>query len=149
MRFHCRNLHCRGRLPRPTDVERNGFCCYGCYQRFYRSHCLICEEPMERKSAGQRICGKRRCRNALRSGHIDFGVYGARDVKLRSKMAMKSGPKSRDTIDRGIAWAIRVNACRIVAPWRVLKAEVEDHVPRFLPPDLVGPIDERPSDYVA
>lgn len=32
---------------------------------FYDKRCLVCENPMERKSAHQQVCGKRKCRNQL------------------------------------------------------------------------------------
>jgi hypothetical protein len=62
--------HCRGKLKEPVDNHRNAFCVSGCHRSFYRHRCLACEQPMERKTEGQLICGKRRCRNALRAGLI-------------------------------------------------------------------------------
>jgi hypothetical protein len=68
LRHYCRNPKCRMKLPAPVSIERNAFCCRGCYAAFFRHRCLICEEQMERKTEHQLICGKRKCRNALEAG---------------------------------------------------------------------------------
>jgi hypothetical protein len=65
LRRRCRNPKCRLKLPEPVSNEREAFCCRGCYRSFYRHRCLICEQPMERKTERQLVCGKRKCRNAL------------------------------------------------------------------------------------
>ena len=63
-RKRCR--HCQMNLPTPVTNAREAFCGRGCYGSFYRKRCLICEEPMERKSEHQKLCKKSKCRNALR-----------------------------------------------------------------------------------
>jgi hypothetical protein len=63
-RKRCR--HCKMDLPTPTSNAREAFCTRGCYSSFYRKRCLICEEAFVRKNEGQKLCGKRKCRNALR-----------------------------------------------------------------------------------
>jgi hypothetical protein len=67
VRHYCRNPKCRSKLPAPVTNEREAFCCRGCYTQFYRRRCVICEQPMERKTERQKICGKRRCINALQA----------------------------------------------------------------------------------
>ena len=62
-RKRCR--HCQMNLPVPVSNAREAFCGRGCYGSFYRKRCVICEEPMERKNEGQKLCGKRKCRNTL------------------------------------------------------------------------------------
>lgn len=42
--------------------------------RLDREGCLVCEAPMERETEQQLVCGKPKCRNALRTG-IGFGRY--------------------------------------------------------------------------
>jgi hypothetical protein len=63
----CRNPKCRSKLPLPVSNPREAFCARGCHGAFYRKRCLVCEEPMERKTGNQLICGKRKCRNALQA----------------------------------------------------------------------------------
>lgn len=63
MRVKCRR--CETKLDQPTSNDRSAFCCRGCFRMFYDKRCLVCEAPMERKSANQQICGKRKCRNHL------------------------------------------------------------------------------------
>jgi hypothetical protein len=74
LRQRCRNPHCRAKLPAPAANQRDAFCCRGCYAAFYHSRCVICEEVMERKSGNQKVCGRRKCRAALkaRTSHSDF-----------------------------------------------------------------------------
>jgi hypothetical protein len=122
LRHMCRNLKCRMKLPAPVSNEREAFCCRGCYRAFYRKRCLVCEQPMERKTEHQKLCGKRKCRSAFRAGAA-LGRY------LPSSAA-STAPKTPDFIDskqppkpdRGIEWAIAVNSSRIRAPRHVLDA---------------------------
>jgi hypothetical protein len=65
VRYRCRNLRCRSKLPAPVANTREAFCARGCHSSFYRKRCLVCEGPMERKTERQLVCGKRTCRNAL------------------------------------------------------------------------------------
>jgi hypothetical protein len=74
LRRRCRNPKCRLKLPEPVSNEREAFCCRGCYGSFYRRRCLICEQPMERETERQLVCGKRKCRNAL-AARCGLGRY--------------------------------------------------------------------------
>jgi hypothetical protein len=65
-RVFCRNQRCRSKLPEPTHSDRNAFCSKFCCTQFYRSRCVICEEPMQRTNGRQMTCRRRACRNALR-----------------------------------------------------------------------------------
>jgi hypothetical protein len=61
-RHHCRNPHCRSKLPAPTENEHHAFCTRGCHTSFYRSRCLVCEDPMRRKREDQKLkSGHRTC----------------------------------------------------------------------------------------
>jgi hypothetical protein len=67
-RHYCRNPRCRSKLPAPVANLRDAFCTKGCHKSFYLHRCLVCEGPLERKAEHQIVCGKRKCRNALRAG---------------------------------------------------------------------------------
>jgi hypothetical protein len=100
MRHFCRNPRCRSKLPAPVSNPREAFCTRGCHSSFYRKLCLVCEQPMVRKTEHQLICGKRRCRNALRANN-DFGRYHASSVGIDPlKTSIKSGIKTGVTTDR-------------------------------------------------
>jgi hypothetical protein len=95
LRHRCRNPKCRSKLPAPVANEREAFCARGCHGGFYRKRCLVCEAPMERKTEHQLVCGKRKCRNALKA-NIGFGRYHAPSnvvsgLKTPIKPGMKSG----------------------------------------------------------
>jgi hypothetical protein len=74
LRHRCRYPRCRSKLPAPVSNPREAFCARGCHSSFYRHRCLICEEPMERKTERQLVCGKRACRNALQTSE-SLGRY--------------------------------------------------------------------------
>jgi hypothetical protein len=104
LRHYCRNSRCRSKLPTPVSNPRDAFCTKGCHSSFYRRRCLICEQPMERRTETQLICGKRRCRNALQA-RIGLGRYvppsdGVSPLENPIKMGIKSG------VAGGRAWRI-------------------------------------------
>ena len=72
LRQRCRNPRCRGKLKLPTYNVRDAFCCRGCFTGFYRSRCLVCEEPIVRKTEGQRLCQRPKCRNEFRRDRARF-----------------------------------------------------------------------------
>jgi hypothetical protein len=105
MRYYCRNPKCRSKLPAPVSNPREAFCARGCHTSFYRKRCLVCEQPMERKTEHQLVCGKRRCRNALQ-GSFDGGRYHASSNVVRpSKTPDFIDPKTALKPDR---------------PWRIV-----------------------------
>jgi hypothetical protein len=55
LRHRCRNKHCRSKLRQPVDNPHHAFCARGCFESFYRSRCLVCEEPMRRKRESQKL----------------------------------------------------------------------------------------------
>jgi hypothetical protein len=131
-RHYCRNPKCRSKLPAPVSNDREAFCARGCHSAFYRHRCLICEEPMERKTEHQLACGKRNCRNGLQA-RSDLGRYHAPSGTINpSKMPVNKGANQAPASDRGIAWAIAVNHARIRAPRRVLDV-VFGNVPLLQP----------------
>jgi hypothetical protein len=64
LRHRCRQ--CRGRLAEPTDNLRRAFCTRFCFDSFYRSRCVVCEEGFRRRSSTQRTCIKKECKAELR-----------------------------------------------------------------------------------
>ena len=66
-RHYCRNLKCRSKLPALIENEHHAFCCRGCHSSFYRSRCLVCEEPIRRKNERQRFgSGHKTCEQEYR-----------------------------------------------------------------------------------
>jgi hypothetical protein len=122
VRHYCRSPRCRSKLPAPVANEREAFCTRGCHRQFYRSRCLICEGPMERKTERQFICSKRKCRNALQSRSLPLGQYGTGDVISPSKKPVNKGLKQALKPDRPRPW--RPFRGGIVGPARVIEAEV-------------------------
>jgi hypothetical protein len=67
-RHYCRNPHCRTKLPTPVENAHHAFCTPGCHASFYRSRCLVCEEPMKRKRSNQRLkSGHKTCEQQYRA----------------------------------------------------------------------------------
>jgi hypothetical protein len=55
------------KLPEPVENLHHAFCTPGCHTSFYRSRCLVCEEPMRRKSDHQRFgSGHKTCTQEYR-----------------------------------------------------------------------------------
>src|SRR6516225_8821951 len=75
----CRNPHCRLKLKQPEANPRSAFCARGCHASFYRRRCMACEQPMERKSENQLLCGRRKCRTEMDElrRHGMLGRYAA------------------------------------------------------------------------
>jgi hypothetical protein len=67
LRTLCRNPRCRSKLPAPVENPRSAFCARGCHRQFYRSRCLVCERPMERKTERKQLCGRPRCKSEFRA----------------------------------------------------------------------------------
>src|SRR5262249_12417491 len=61
LRHHCRNPHCRMKLPAPVENEHRAFCTRGCYESFYRNRCRVCERDL-RKNGKRGDAGRLYCR---------------------------------------------------------------------------------------
>jgi hypothetical protein len=100
-RFYCRNPRCRMRLKQPVENPWEAFCTSGCHASFYRRRCVVCEGEMVRKTEHQRVCGKRRCRNALKAsdglGRYQGTRCGVSPHKNPVKMGTKTSPQKRPT----------------------------------------------------
>jgi hypothetical protein len=92
-RYYCRNPRCRSKLPAPVANVREAFCARGCHSSFNRKRCRVCEGPMARRTERQLICGKRRCRNALRGGQSLWRYHVSSDGIRASKTPDFIGPK--------------------------------------------------------
>jgi hypothetical protein len=92
LRHYCRNPKCRMKLREPVAGPRAAFCTKGCHSSFYRRRCLICEQPMQRRTENQRLCGKRRCRNALKARSALGGIH---PFEKSIKPGLKTSPQRR------------------------------------------------------
>jgi hypothetical protein len=76
-RSRCRR--CRVALPNPVESQWSAFCSRDCYTRFYRCHCLVCQEETEARSpkAGKdlNLCG-RKCRTAYEGNRAKYQFLG-------------------------------------------------------------------------
>jgi hypothetical protein len=66
LRHRCRNPRCGVKLKAPIENARDAFCYPGCYESFYRSRCLVCERPFDRKTERKRVCNRSKCRHEFR-----------------------------------------------------------------------------------
>jgi hypothetical protein len=77
LRYRCRNPRCQCKLSVPTDSPRNAFCTRTCFTGYFRSRCLVCEEPFKRKQESQLTCSRPKCKAALRRDRAHFfGKWG-------------------------------------------------------------------------
>jgi hypothetical protein len=108
VRHRCRNPRCGGKLKSPTDDPHGAFCCSGCFERYYRSRCLVCERPIAQKTKPRQICDRQKCRNEFRRHRERF--EGARYpasvlTQISSRSADKTGLKTRSKRGRALAKA--------------------------------------------
>ena len=106
LRYRCRQ--CRTRLPAPTSTQE-AFCSRGCHTRFYRSHCRVCEAPIEQPARGTRLtCNKAKCKNAWRTrasfGAVSYPTLNA--VKSFSERPVNTGSKVGTNDDRAWSWRV-------------------------------------------
>jgi hypothetical protein len=116
LRHYCRNRRCRMKLQAPVENEHRAFCCRGCFESFYRSRCLVCEEPMRRKTEQQRFkSGHAVCRAQYRRfPHVyawQLLPHRSRTQDARSAHFSASKMAVRDT--RGICAPARVIAAEL------------------------------------
>jgi len=92
----CRNRKCQSELPAPTDIPQYAFCTPFCWQQFYRSRCLVCEEPIRRRAEHQKTCIRRECKNELRRYPHLYRL------RLAPRVAKPSSPPSEVPIKRAL-----------------------------------------------
>jgi hypothetical protein len=73
VRHYCRNPKCRSKLKAPIANTREAFCTRGCRERFYRLRCYVCEEKKPGRLDAH-TCGRRKCKNAIRTRCVEIGV---------------------------------------------------------------------------
>lgn len=71
-RHRCRHPRCGTKLKCPTDNPRDAFCCSTCFESFYRSRCLVCERPIDRKTERRQVCNRQKCRGQFRRHREQF-----------------------------------------------------------------------------
>jgi hypothetical protein len=124
MRHRCRNAKCRSKLSTPVSNLREAFCARGCHISFYRTHCRVCEAPIEQpKSGGERfICKKSACFNAWKA-NSGFGRYHLPSgVKTTPETPIKPGIQKPHK--GGRAWGIVAGSA--LTPGQFLAATVAD-----------------------
>jgi hypothetical protein len=113
-RHYCRNPKCKAKLPTPVSNPKEAFCSLkpgGCADRYYRLRCYVCEE----RKAGRldaRTCGRRKCKNAIRS---QKGPATTSRVEIGSKTSINTGTFSREKDPRGWSWRVRAAGSPITA----------------------------------
>jgi hypothetical protein len=113
LRHYCRNQHCRTKLKLPVENERAAFCCRGCFERFYRRRCIVCERDLghdpltgEVIRLGRKFCG-RKCKSEHRRFPHVYSVFDAgpssppSECTTDSKSAHSTGLKTRLRVVRG------------------------------------------------
>ena len=92
VRHYCRNPKCRTKLPTPIANTREAFCPdKTCRERFYRLRCYVCEEKKPGRLDAH-TCGRRKCKNALRTLVIP---NSPRRVEIASGNSIESGLPER------------------------------------------------------
>jgi hypothetical protein len=103
LRHQCR--YCRTKLFEPTDNLYRAFCCRGCHTSFYRSRCLVCEEPIRRKNERQRFgSGHKRCQGEYRRfphRYDHSGYHPSQNARGPLKNPIKPVIKEGNSDDRG------------------------------------------------
>ena len=161
LRQMCR--YCRSKLKAPVENEHHGFCARGCYSSFYRSRCLVCEEPIRRKNDRQKFgSGHAVCRSEYkRFPHVynypkgpnpshptSTSIEGGRSAHF---MGLKTGDKS----DRG--WrqiagpklSERELALATVGPLRMAAGPPSDRFINLVAAARRGPIRDCRCEYCA
>jgi hypothetical protein len=116
--LRCRCRQCHARLSTPTSNAREAFCSRGCHTRFYRTHCRVCEEPIEQPARGTRLtCNKAKCKNVWRTRTgFDPGRYPTFNaVKSFSERPINKGPKVGVDDDRASSWRVAAAGAPISA----------------------------------
>lgn len=103
LRHLCRNPRCRSKLKAPVENVREAFCARGCHTQYYRTRCIACEQPMERKRESQQLCKRRKCKSqfaALKAGFSLGRYHPSSHVLDASRNPTKPGTFSRLKTDR-------------------------------------------------
>jgi hypothetical protein len=101
VRHRCRNPRCGGKLKSPTDSRLDAFCCSSCFKSFFRSHCLVCERLIARKTERRQICDRPKCRHEIErhrerfsGGRYLASVLGHNALRSARLAGLKNSEKS-------------------------------------------------------
>src|SRR5215467_6384116 len=114
LRHYCRNPHCRMKLKAPVENDYAAFCCRGCFTRFYRRRCLVCERDLSRdpmtgaalELGRRKFCGQK-CQSEHRRFPRVYSVFASgsctpsAEHRSDSKSAHSTGLKTRLRVVRG------------------------------------------------
>jgi hypothetical protein len=113
LRHYCRNPHCRMKFKAPVENDHAAFCCRGCFTRFYRRRCLVCERDLSRDpmtgeavKLGRKFCGQK-CQREHRRFPRVYSVFASgsytpsAEHRSDSKSAHSTGLKTRLRVVRG------------------------------------------------
>jgi hypothetical protein len=136
-RRRCRNPLCRSKLTSPTFDRLSAFCCTRCCDNFFRTRCVVCESPISRKTHGQRVCRRPKCRSEFKRHREQFlGTrYPSRGV---ADISGKKLVKSR--VQPVINWGLDPELAARHARERAV-AIAERNRRRPVPTPLIGPHD--------
>jgi hypothetical protein len=100
VRHRCRNPRCGAKLKSSVVNRLDAFCCQGCFDNFYRSHCLVCEQLFTRKTARRQVCHRSRCRHEFQRHRERFSgtrylasVLGLNASRSAHSTGLKIGQK--------------------------------------------------------
>jgi hypothetical protein len=103
LRYYCRNPRCREKLKSPVENIFDAFCCRGCHRHFFHTRCMVCEEPIKRTAAHQKLCKRKKCKNAFEALKAGFrlGKYHSLSGAISpSENPAKIGVPGRGKPDR-------------------------------------------------
>jgi hypothetical protein len=137
LRQRCRNPKCSVKLRPPVTSRRDAFCSRGCFDSYYRKHCLVCEAPIARLTERNLFCGRQKCRNEWRRNRERFASARSLASGLAtntSRNSIKSGTKIASQSDRG---------------WRVVAGPDVPVLNLVVPldPELVGRLARKHADF--
>src|SRR5262245_61435333 len=101
LRLYCRR--CGQKLKQSTDNRLDAFCCKRCFDSYYRSRCLVCEQSFRRKTERGQVCNRSKCRHEFQRHRERFHPtrYPASVLGHNgSRSAHFKGPKIDDKAGR-------------------------------------------------
>jgi hypothetical protein len=116
---HCRK--CRRKLPAITEMEGNAFCCQRCHDLFYKTKCIVCDEPKtkprgvycdrwvsyEEGDHGRPVRVVHDCSQKARNNpNVERRYYPSQPVKIDENNDDGSGAYSTCFCPRGWQWHV-------------------------------------------
>jgi hypothetical protein len=119
LRHQCRK--CRTKLAEPTDNPRRAFCCRGCFGSFYRSRCVVCEEPIRRKTEWQKTCISRECKAEVRRFPATYSWPERPEKSKTGDLPSDASRPPRSAHLKGVKSALRGVSEKPSPPFRCLR----------------------------